>query len=89
MPTSSPLESGPAYDAEAVAQRSVAQDPGLPYDTALALALGCLRHLGDLKELDAPELARRCLAEDPRSDASAAAVVAKAAVDYLRSSDLR
>lgn len=70
------------YDAEAVAQRAVAQDPGLPYETALALALGCLRHLDVVGELDAPELARRCLSDDPRSDASAAAVVAKAAVDF-------
>ncbi|MDQ6650837.1 MAG: hypothetical protein M3Z02_12090 [Actinomycetota bacterium] len=80
---------GAAFDAEAVAQRAVSQDPGLPFETAMALALGCLRHLSGVGELDAPELARRCLADDPRSDASAAAVVAKAAVDHVRSSGAR
>lgn len=77
------LGSGP-YDAAWVAAQARASDPGLPEETARELALYAGEHLRAIGELDAPEVARRLLADHPQAGASPAAVVAKAAVDYCR-----
>ena len=58
-------------------------DPGLPEETAQLLAGEARGHLQDAGELDAPEVARRLLAEHPEAGASAAAVVARAAVEHV------
>ena len=65
------------YDPAAVAATARAADPGLPVETADLLAAEAARHLLEGAG-DAPELARRLLAEHPESGASAAAVVARA-----------
>jgi hypothetical protein len=54
-------------------------DPGLPPETAQTLAVEAGQHLAEGGGVDAPEVARRLLAEHPESGASAAAVVARAA----------
>ncbi|MGI8535457.1 MAG: hypothetical protein ACR2K2_02985 [Mycobacteriales bacterium] len=71
-----------SYDADWVAAQARAHDPGLPEDTARELATYAWEHLRELGSLDAPEVARRLLAEHPAAGASPAAVVAKAAVDF-------
>ena len=73
-----------SYDADWVAASARAQDPGLPEETARELAVYAWDHLRQLRELDAPEVARRLLADHPRAGASPAAVVAKAAVDFCQ-----
>lgn len=70
------------YDADWVAQAARGKDPGLPESTARELAVYAWEHLRALGELDAPEGARRLLADHPAAGASPAAVVAKAAVDF-------
>lgn len=72
------------YDAAWVAAQARASDPGLPEETARELALYAGEHLRALGELDAPEVARRLLADHPQAGATPANVVAKAAVDYCR-----
>ncbi|MCW2715074.1 MAG: hypothetical protein JWN88_2121 [Frankiales bacterium] len=71
-----------AYAAERVAAAARAQDPGLPEETARELAVYAWDHLQALHELDAPEVARRLMADHPGAGASSASVVAKAAVDF-------
>jgi len=75
---------GGTYDAAWVAAQARASDPGLPEETARELALYAGEHLREIGALDAPEIARRLLADHPQAGASPAAVVAKAAVDYCR-----
>lgn len=70
------------YDAAWVAQSARTADPGLPEETAMELAVYAWEHLRAIRELDAPEVARRLLAEHKVAGATAANVVAKAAVDY-------
>lgn len=70
------------YDADWVANTARTADPGLPEETARELAVHAWEHLRELGELDAPEVARRLLAEHPATGATAANVVAKAAVDF-------
>jgi len=71
-----------SYDADWVAAAARSQDPGLPEELARELAEYAWEHLRAMHELDAPEVARRLLAEHPRAGASPAAIVAKAAVDF-------
>ncbi len=72
------------YDAAWVAAQARASDPGLPEETARELALYAGEHLREIGALDAPEVARRLLADHPQAGATPATVVAKAAVDYCR-----
>lgn len=75
-----------SFDAAWVAQLARTADPGLAEATARQLAGAAWQHLCEMEELDAPELARRLLAADAPPGASAATVVAKAAVDFCRAS---
>ena len=58
------------------------KDPGLPEETARELAVDAWEHLRAIGELDAPEVARRLMADAPRSGATPANVVAQAAVEF-------
>ena len=71
-----------SYDADWVAAAARSKDPGLPEETARALAAAAWTHLRDIGELDAPELARRLMAEGVASGATPANVVARAAVEF-------
>ena len=71
-----------SYDAEWVVSTARSKDPGLPEQTARELAVYAWEHLREIGELDAPEVARRLMADHPSAGASPAAVVAKAAVDF-------
>lgn len=73
-----------SYDADWVANSARTADPGLPEETALELAVYAWEHLREVKELDAPEVARRLLVDHSAAGATAANVVAKAAVDFCR-----
>ena len=90
-----PLSAGTArsnapepYDAERVALAAQAQDPGLPPETASLLAGRAWPLLQDIGELDAPELARRLMA-DARVGATPANVVATSAVEHCRQAGLQ
>ena len=72
------------YDAEWVAAQARSADPGLPQETAYELAVYAWDHLREVKELDAPEIARRLLADHHSAGATAANVVARAAVDFCQ-----
>ncbi len=72
------------YDADWVAASARQQDPGLPTETALLLAQESLGHLRVMRELDAPELARRLMADHDTTGATAANMVATAAVEFCR-----
>lgn len=76
------------YDVDQVAASARQADPGLPPETATALAAAAWRHLRAAGAADPAEIARRLLAEDPRSGATAANVVAVAAVEYCASRGL-
>lgn len=73
-----------AYDADWVVASARQKDPGLPEETARELAVYAWEHLRQMGELDAPELARRLLADHQAAGASPANVVARAAVDFCR-----
>ena len=77
------------YNAEWVATTARSADPGLPEETARELAVYAWDHLREIRELDAPEVARRLLADHKVAGATAAAVVAKAAVDFCQAYDVR
>lgn len=70
------------YDADWVASSARTADPGLPAETARLLAGEAWQHLRAMDELDAPELARRLLSDHRESGATAANVVAVAAVEF-------
>lgn len=72
------------YDAGRVAAAARMQDPGLPQESAELLARQAGTLLGVSGALDAPELARRLLADNRDLGASAVNVVAVAAVDAPR-----
>ena len=81
MTDSTPGAAGPVgYDAEHVMAMARGADPGMPEEVARELAVLAGDHLADMGSLDAPELARRLLADLPRAGASPAAVVARSAV---------
>lgn len=71
-----------SYDADWVAATARTADPGLPEETARELAVYAWEHLREIGELDAPQVARRLMADHPDAGATPAAVVAKAAVDF-------
>lgn len=71
-----------SYDADWVAQSARTADPSLSESTARTLAVDAWDHLREVKELDAPEIARRLLADHRDAGASAANFVAKAAVQF-------
>jgi len=73
-----------ASEGDWVAASARRQDPGLPTETALLLAQESLDHLRVLRELDAPELARRLMADHDTTGATAANMVATAAVEFCR-----
>ena len=71
-----------SYDADWVAASARGKDPGLPEQTARELAVYAWEHLRAIGELDAPEVARRLMADHPDAGATPAAVVARAAVEF-------
>lgn len=73
------------YDVDWVAASARTADPGLPEGTACLLAGQAWEHLRAIGELDAPEVARRLLADNRQSGATAANVVAVAAVEFCSS----
>lgn len=77
-----------SFDADLVASAARQKDPGLPEETARELAIYAWEHLRSLGELDAPEIARRLLADHTQAGATAANVVATAAVDFCREHDV-
>ena len=77
------------FNAQWVAATARSADPGLPEETARELAVYAWEHLREIHELDAPEVARRLLADHKVAGATAAAVVAKAAVDFCEAYDVR
>lgn len=77
-----------SYDADWVAASARSADPGLPEETARELAIYAWEHLREIGELDAPAVARRLLADHRVAGATAAAVVAKAAVDFCQAYDV-
>ena len=81
---SDPTPLGP--DEVAAAARRA--DPGLPPETAFLLAVEAVAHLRD-GAADAPDVARRLLAHHVEAGASAAAVVARAALDAAAGVDER
>ena len=72
------------YDADWVAATARQQDPGLPAETALLLAQEALAHLQAMASLDAPDLARRLMADHDATGATAAYMIATAAVEFCR-----
>ena len=70
-----------SYDADWVAASARSKDPGLPEETARELAVAAWQHLRAVGDLDAPEVARRLMAESGVG-ATPAAVVARAAVEF-------
>jgi hypothetical protein len=73
------------YDVDWVAASARTADPGLPEETACLLAGQAWEHLRAIGELDAPEVARRLLADNRQAGATAANVVAVAAVEFCTS----
>jgi len=71
-----------SYDADWVAASARTADPGLPEETARLLARQAWDHLRETGELDAPDLARRLLVDNRAQGATAANVVAVAAVEF-------
>ena len=73
-----------SYDADWVAGAARSTDPGLPEETARELAVYAWEHLRAAGSLDAPEVARRLLADHADAGDSPANVVALAAVEFCR-----
>lgn len=71
-----------SWDVPAIAAGARLQDPGLPPETAELLAAQVERLLAEIGELDAPALARALMAANSHVGATAANVVATAAVGY-------
>jgi len=78
-----------SYDADWVANSARTADPGLPEALARELAVYAWEHLRAIHELDAPEVARRLMADHDTAGATAANVVAKAAVDFCAAYDVQ
>jgi hypothetical protein len=78
-----------SYDADWVANTARTADPGLPEELARDLAAKAWEHLRAIHELDAPEVARRLMADHDTAGATAANVVAKAAVDFCAAYDVQ
>lgn len=73
---------------EQVASSAREADPGLPQETALRLAREAWRHLREAGAADPNEIARRLLAGDRAAGATAANVVAVAAVQFCAVHDV-
>ena len=71
-----------SYDADWVASSARQADPGLPLETASLLARDAWRHLREAGASDPAEIARRLMAEHRSAGATAANVVAVAAVQF-------
>jgi hypothetical protein len=83
--------SGPSqgtYDADRVASSARQADPGLPQETAVRLARDAWRHLREAGVTDPAEIARRLLADHRADGATAANVVAVAAVQFCAVHDV-
>ena len=78
-----------SYDADWVANTARTADPGLPEVLARELATAAWDHLRAIHELDAPEVARRLMTDFDTAGATAANVVAKAAVDFCAAYDVQ
>lgn len=76
------------YDADWVASSARQADPGLPQETAQRLAQRAWQHLREAGASDPAEIARRLLAEDGAVGATAANVVAVAAVQFCAGYDV-
>ncbi len=70
------------YDADWVAATALQQDPGLPPETASLLAGRCWALLRAAGRLDAAELSRGLMADNPDVGATATNAVATAAVAF-------
>lgn len=70
------------YDADWVASSARQADPGLPHETAVLLARDAWLHLRQAGATDPTEIARRLLADHRQAGATAANVVAVAAVQF-------
>ncbi len=73
-----------SYDADRVAASARSKDPGLPEEMARELAVYAWDHLRAIGELDAPEVARRLMADGVANGATPANVVARAAVEFCQ-----
>lgn len=73
-----------SYDADRVASAARGKDPGLPEETARELSVYAWEHLRAVGSLDAPEVARRLMVDHKQAGATAANVVALAAVEFCR-----
>lgn len=71
-----------SYDADWVASSAREADPGLPSEVAVELARDAWRHLREAGATDPAEIARRLFADHPAPGATAANVVAVAAVQF-------
>jgi hypothetical protein len=76
------------YDADWVASAAREADPGLPRDVAVLLARQAWQHLRETGVTDPPEIARRLLADNRAAGATAANVVAVAAVRFCAAYDV-
>lgn len=70
------------YDADWVASSAREADPGLPREVAVRLAQDAWTHLREAGATDPAEIARRLLADHREAGATAANVVAVAAVQF-------
>lgn len=73
---------GQSAAVEWIVRAACQKHPGLSWDLAQHLAAAAWEQAQEHGE-DAPEIARRILAQDPGADASATAVVAAAAVECV------
>lgn len=76
------MADGAGWDDDLVVALARGKDPGLPEETARELAVLAREHLRAVGEPDAPEVARRLLADHREAGATAANVVARAAVEH-------
>lgn len=76
------------YDPDRVAASAREADPGLPPDVAAQLARAAWPHLREAGAADPTEIARRLLADHRQDGATAANVVAVAAVQYCAVHDV-
>ena len=71
-----------SYDADWVASSAREADPGLPRDVSVELARDAWKHLREAGPSDPSEIARRLFADHRAAGATAANVVAVAAVQF-------
>lgn len=76
------------YQSDRVAAAARQADPSLSEQTARELAVYAGEHLREIGKLDAPELARRLLADHPGAGATSASQIARAAVEHCTAQGL-